>query len=245
MSDDASAILEFIAYVGVMVYAGMEINKAEKEGKQEGERIIDESNRRAFLNKDVSDKLIKRLNANNNEVAQYYNDAFSLTLFNEYKKIVIYDNGIETTCLYDNLINIEVIIDESIVSSPSLGDAVVGGLLFGGAGAIIGSSSKSYHKTIKTVVLRLSFDDIKRPIHDLSFLAMHVAIPADKPYVKKILEDVNNCYGSLAAIVAKRKESQTDVKTQSIADELLKLKKLLDDGVISKDEFEAAKRKLL
>lgn len=44
-----------------------------------------------------------------------------------------------------------------------------------------------------------------------------------------------------------KKESQTVVVKQeaSLADELSKLKKLLDDGVLSKEEFDAAKKKLL
>ena len=41
------------------------------------------------------------------------------------------------------------------------------------------------------------------------------------------------------------KSSATTLSTSSLADELAKLKKLMDDGILSKEEFDAAKKKLL
>ncbi|MES1225758.1 MAG: SHOCT domain-containing protein, partial [Bacteroidota bacterium] len=41
------------------------------------------------------------------------------------------------------------------------------------------------------------------------------------------------------------KSKITGSNSASVADEITKLKKLLDDGTITKEEFEAAKKKLL
>lgn len=40
-------------------------------------------------------------------------------------------------------------------------------------------------------------------------------------------------------------KAASEKKTESVSDELLKLKNLLDTGVITQDDYEAAKRKLL
>lgn len=50
-----------------------------------------------------------------------------------------------------------------------------------------------------------------------------------------------------AAYKPKEKVMQVEIKgaTTSIADELIKLKKLLDDGILTKEEFEEQKKKLL
>lgn len=62
--------------------------------------------------------------------------------------------------------------------------------------------------------------------------------------------DIENAIdaGEIIAINSRRfgKEAvPVEVKSSSIADELAKLKKLYDDGAITKDEYEQAKKKLL
>jgi hypothetical protein len=61
--------------------------------------------------------------------------------------------------------------------------------------------------------------------------------------------DVDNAIASGEIIVPEEfrpKPKVVEIKQQlSVADELIKLKKLLDDGVLTKDEFEALKKKLL
>ncbi|MBS1933616.1 MAG: SHOCT domain-containing protein [Bacteroidetes bacterium] len=46
-------------------------------------------------------------------------------------------------------------------------------------------------------------------------------------------------------VPAELKVKSTATNSTSVADEIVKLKKLLDDGTITKEEFEAAKKKLL
>jgi hypothetical protein len=237
---------DLLGFIDVAIFIAVIANgvRKQKDAEEKAKTAKDELNERARSIKNTSDKLIKELNANSNEVVQYCNNVFSITLSSNDKKFIIFDGTKSYSYSYDNLINIELVIDEHTTSSPSLGGAVVGGLLFGGVGAIIGSSGKSYDKELKKIVLRITVDDIAIPIHDLVFLSLQVAWPLEKPFIKQSLDDVNNWYGRFATIIDRKKEINANTGKMSIADEIIKLKQLLDTGVITNDEFETSKRKL-
>lgn len=62
--------------------------------------------------------------------------------------------------------------------------------------------------------------------------------------------DINNAIASGEIAVPdefkpKEKQSQVIIQKSSSADEIMKYKKMMDDGIITKDEFEAKKKKLL
>lgn len=239
MSDGAGVFFVEALLYGGAIWIVSVINKQANQAKQEK---VDKNNNAAT-------NAIQSLNfnTNNNSVVQFANETFSIILSNEAKQFVIITNGYnQDTYSYDNLVNVEVKLDENVVSSPSIGGAIVGGVLFGGAGAIIGSSNKTAEKKVKKVILRITVDDIKKPIHDLHFFSNELAFPLENPLVKTALENANNWYGRFVTIVEKRKINQPNGNSNnlSVADEISKLKKLMDDGVITSEEFDASKKKL-
>lgn len=245
MSEEVLGVIEIAVYLGAIIYWNIEHEKGVAKYKREEKMAKDEIKRRSDSIQELSRRQMTILSpSTKSNVVQYYNDYFSITLSNKDKKIILNDGIKSYSYSYDNLMNIELIIDENTTSSPSLNGAIVGGLLFGGVGAIIGSSNRVYDKRLKKIVLRINVDDINTPIHELIFLSLPVPLSPDSPEIKKELVHVNDWYGRLTTIIEKKKESKSNAGSLSIADEIIKLKKLLDAGIITNDEFETSKRKL-
>ena len=130
-----------------------------------------------------------------------------------------------------------------------LGSAAIGGLIFGGAGAVIGSVIGSNPKR------RVSYIGL-----DITYeLSGHSELFKVKLYKGKPIKvsgfEYNDCMekakaimGELDMLMKRSPMAETDGRnesTASIADEIRKFKGLLDDGIISQEEFEAKKKELL
>lgn len=72
---------------------------------------------------------------------------------------------------YKDILKSEIIIDGQSISSKSYSGALMGGLLFGTAGAVVGSSGgKTKHsKDINTIKLKLLLNDIQSPSYEVLF----------------------------------------------------------------------------
>lgn len=115
------------------------------------------------------------------------------------------------------------------------GRAVAGGLIAGPAGAIIGASTAKQETTLTggTAILTVKtvlFDG------DRGFCLTSI------PYGFELFLD--NCIKLHNEKISKE-ANNSETTTISAADELLKFKQLLDAGVITQEEFDAQKQKLL
>ncbi|HHU64252.1 MAG TPA: DUF4428 domain-containing protein [Clostridiales bacterium] len=111
--------------------------------------------------------------------------------------------------------------------------AIIGGAIAGPAGAIVGAATaKSETKRVGgTTILKVKIE-LPYGLKTLSFFNTS----------SKIKEFFDKCMN-----VNKTKNQSNDEQKQffSVADELIKLKALLDSGVITSEEFEAKKKQLL
>ena len=155
-----------------------------------------------------------------------------------------------------SIVEVDLLIDQ--VSG--IGGAVVGGLLAGGAGAIIGQSIGSNKtKSIDLKIVTTDFDNpqIIVPLHDKDVeIRMEKGLKSvlgtiakgSKHLANKRAEEAQQLLGQLDSICAQHK-SNTDanivLQQGSNADELAKYKKLLDDGTITQGEFDAKKKQIL
>lgn len=131
--------------------------------------------------------------------------------------------------------NGKTIIKTSI--SSQVGRAAVGGLLFGGIGAIIGGTSgnkKENTKITKTYLL-INTTNISEPFHQINFIG------ADR------FKESRHWHGILKGIIHKNKIELLQDKKEDVSfyDELLKLNKLLKDGILTQEEFQKCKQKFL
>lgn len=248
MADNGGLTELFIYGLPCVIAAGIIFfqNQQKKEKTEKFRDILNNS-------EDSSSKAVFDPSRSANTVS-FHNEHCALSLNNDSKQILIAtDSGqynISKTHIYgfDNIVNVEIEIDGNSVASPSIGGAIVGGVLFGGAGAIVGSSNKTINQKIKNIALKLYVDDIKNPYHRLLFYSNTTAVATNHPYVVQPQKEVNEWYSRFLNIIEKRKlVSQENVNrpNDSVADELTKMSGLLKDGIISQEEFDAFKKKAL
>lgn len=142
---------------------------------------------------------------------------------------------------FDEILDYDADEDGTIVAKSGLGGAAVGGLLFGGAGALVGGLAG--HKTkdmVNSLTIRIRTSYRGHPLIEIPLLTAPVKRGSFSYNLAK--ESATTILTLLAGCVRKHDEESQSV---SAADEILKLKGLMDAGVITLDEFEEAKRKIL
>lgn len=90
---------------------------------------------------------------------------------------------------YDDLIDFELIENgKTLVTKGGLGTAIAGGILFGGAGAIIGAvaGKKTTTEKINKMFVRLTFKTNFRPIHEDVIFVFNKINKNSSSYLKKI-----------------------------------------------------------
>ncbi len=142
--------------------------------------------------------------------------------------------------------------------SGGVGRAVAGGLLFGPVGAIVGSNTgkrktitKGTTNTSSTeyytkLGIRIMLNTVELPSITVHFIERSVPVLG----CDKIIDEINNATGFMN-IILKAKETEKSVKNEatnssnSLAEEIIKFKELLDNGLISEEEFTAKKMQIL
>lgn len=145
-------------------------------------------------------------------------------------------------------------------SGRTVGGAIVGGMLMGGAGAVVGglSGGSKVNKEVTEmnvkIILRstsqptciLQYNDAKKNLNTKNDIDNQLytsylknAIQA-KDLLSVIIDKSNN-----KNIYASQINNQNNGKITSVADELMKLAKLKSDGILTEEEFQAQKAKLL
>jgi hypothetical protein len=170
------------------------------------------------------------------------------------RKICFLTNNETKIYEYKDIIQSELDIDGETVLKQSLsgtiGRSVIGGVLGGGVGAIIGGTtgSKKGKENIKSIELKITINDATNPICRVNFMNVEAkkgGLTYELNYI-----DAEQWHGIITVLIKKNEIEQNESKQQilnsnSVADELLKLKKLLDSQVINKIEFNLEKKKLL
>ncbi|WP_301955878.1 hypothetical protein [uncultured Eubacterium sp.] len=66
---------------------------------------------------------------------------------------------------FDDLVSYELLADDSVVVSGGVGQALIGGLAFGGAGAVAGgiTGKRKQKKKIESLIIRVTLNDFKTP----------------------------------------------------------------------------------
>lgn len=135
----------------------------------------------------------------------------------------------------------EVIITSNVHSKKGVGRSIVGGLLFGGAGMVAGAITSNTRTTVNTTqkevkhyMLALRMKDITKP----SFLIKLDSL--------SIAEEVFSTLGVIFTnnLDFKKSLDNQEQKTDKF-EELKKYKELLDSGVITQEEFDIEKKKIL
>lgn len=143
----------------------------------------------------------------------------------------------------------------------TVGGAIVGGALMGGAGAVVGGLSGTSKKNmeIKTMQIKILLRDTQRTSLVMNFNDSNRILKTnntnDNTLYENYKKDANRAKDLLAVIIDKAKRSENSIVEQvaqvpsspksGIADELAKLAQLKADGILTDEEFNTQKTKLL
>lgn len=163
-------------------------------------------------------------------------------------KIIRIKNGISTvTKSYSDILDFELQEDNESVIKGGTGRALAGGLLFGGVGAIVGSATgnRKTNSIAQKMTLVIRLNDMNTPM---------IQIPLIKSPTKRnsTLYSLNRKIAeeaiSVLNVIANGELENNKTSSQDLVSEVDKIrqyKKLLDDGIITVEEFDAKKKQLL
>ncbi len=199
-----------------------------------------------------------------NKPTEYYDVSVGkyISIDNSHKRFKIQKDSHAYS--FSDLVNYELYENNSVIHEGGVGRAIVGGALFGNVGAVVGAQTRKSRSVIDSLYIRLTLKSsgmktitfINSPIDRSSFI-----YKTERQSANEVLSELE-----LIAAVNRNDEVQTTANQQSepqhtppptqqpvqnehsptlIADELLKLKQLLDLGVLTQEEFDQQKQKLL
>jgi len=180
------------------------------------------------------------------------------------KKVCLITNNDNTVSQriisYCDILSVELFEDGTSVTktvrSSQVGGAVVGGLILGGVGAVIGGLSGKTETSgkIKRIDLRLIVNDTKAPLHDITFMDMEYKKDG---FLYKLSINQARLWHGIIEVLIKRADAEEksqevgELQTEqvlgipSVADEIKKLLDLRNSGILTADEFQEQKAKLL
>lgn len=148
---------------------------------------------------------------------------------------------------YDDILDFELLDDGESIMQGGLGRALVGGALFGGVGAVVGGvTGKRKNKSIcKSLKIKVTLKNINNPVVYINFIENDTK--RDGFMYKIAFQNAQECLSVLQIICDVQQPGQT-LKTEqpsSATEEIIKYKELMDQGIITQEEFEAKKKQLL
>ncbi len=153
-----------------------------------------------------------------------------------------------TVYSYYEILDYELLEDGNTVCNGGIGKALIGGAILGRTGAIIASNSSRKQKEICTnLQIKITLNNIAIPVVYINIITTKVK--KDSSLYKKQYSTAQEILSILNIICTPDKaEINNKVNldsTFSSADEIIKYKQLLDNGIISQAEFDQKKEQLL
>ena len=183
--------------------------------------------------------------------------------------IPLFKRGIWSDDLYDWVIPWSKILDFKVIEDGtqvmegnSILGAAVGGVLFGGAGAIVGSAlgSHSISGDCKDLTLKIIIDDMDVNTRYINFIGSNSEIteaPRGSGKYADAAARLEECVSLLTIILKRRQEqkisamqaqqipAQAPPMQEDIIGNIKKLSELKEAGIITADEFEKKKKELM
>ena len=146
---------------------------------------------------------------------------------------------------YDQIAGFELIEDGKTIVN-SVGRAVVGGVLFGGAGAVVGALSAEQKQICNELKIKLTLKDCKESVAFITLISgkeyKNGAVYKQRAEMaQKILAKLQQ----VSTSSAKKENTPLPTSANDPFIEIRKFKALLDEGIITQEEFNQKKKELL
>lgn len=194
----------------------------------------------------LKDKTIQEMNAKKNI------DSFAPTLDIAGAIAVNADNG-DFRLLDSNYSNVifnlssiqsyEIIENNDIVTSGGLGRAVVGAITFGGAGAVVGAlTGRKQNSVVDNLKIKILLNSLEFPA--LYIELINKPIKKENPEYGYMVQVADTIISSLNTVI-NTSESNNENPLSSNIEHIREFKKLLDEGILTQEEFDTKKKELL
>lgn len=138
---------------------------------------------------------------------------------------------------YDQIVSFELLENGESVASGGIGRAALGGILFGGVGA----STRSYKSVCEELKIKVTVKDYKDPAFYIPLII--IGTNKSSSEYKEKMKMAQNILSKLQLITSASAPEKTE--TMDKFEEIRKYKNLLDEGIISQEDFENKKKELL
>ena len=211
--------------------------------------------------KSEKEKIYKEFIDENNFIAEQeylINDYSKIMLDETHKKIAMY-NGKGLKCFkYEDLIDFEIVENGSSIIQSKIASTLAGGILLGGVGALAGANGrKQINDLCNSLILKLYFSNNgavcitekinDRPIYKNSVEYQSLSSTVDNivSVLKYVKQQADYFVYSNSTVSDKENNKIEDMKETFSINQLEKLAELKEKGIISEQEFEESKRKIL
>lgn len=150
---------------------------------------------------------------------------------------------------FKDILSSEIVEDGHSVTKTSrtsqIGGALLGGIVFGGAGAIIGglSGKTKTHNSVTRIDVLITVNDPKSPILTINLIDIDKARSVHATIAVLIEKaDREDAKGNNAI---KNNNRRGATKRLSLSEELIEFSKLRDAGIITEEEFNRKKKELI
>lgn len=181
--------------------------------------------------------------------------------FNDHQKIAVIPKGLTGSDVYEkdkiqysDIISFELLEDGASRAHGGLGKALVGGFFLGGLGATVGATSKKVDGTCTRLEIKLTTKKDTYFVQYINWECDKKSLKYDKAF-RRAQEALSKLQRITEEIEGKKEDKPVEIHIDSsnlptssnlsVADELKKLKELLDEGIITQEEFNNQKAKLL
>lgn len=155
---------------------------------------------------------------------------------------------------FENIVECEIVENSNVMESGGIGRALVGGVIAGGAGAIVGANTRKSKNIVSNLSIRIVTNEIDDPLYNLALITYQIDInkPLYANLYKVAMQFANNVYATIQAIINENnknvKEEKSYIQEQDSnngLEQLEKLAELKEKGIITEQEFEESKKKIL
>lgn len=146
---------------------------------------------------------------------------------------------------FNEIIEYELLEDGESVTKGGLGRAVVGGVLLGGVGAIVGgvTGRKKTNSIINSLKIKITLNNSSDPVTYVNLIK--TPVKSKSIIYKTANSEAHEILSILKIITENNNIVHQNLSNTSVSDELLKLKHLKDEGILTTEEFEIQKNKIL
>ncbi len=169
------------------------------------------------------------------------------------KRLIVFKFNYNYTKIYTykDLIGYEIYENESSVVQGTAGRSLVGGIFFGLEGAVIGGNSgRKIGNYCQKLELIIRLNDIDLP--QIKFSYVNAQIEKSSFTYSTLKNQLQGICSILEFIINNKKleESaqgtvQTKIEQKTSKEQLVELKEMLDDGLITQEEFDQKKKQIL